>query len=246
MLVPLLLTVRRWSDPTDPKTDHQLSSHGGRTNRQSQRMGDDELSHPALRLSKLSGLAEYSAPGFIKELSFTPVSRWITKSLSNGDKLFQGPTETGSRPRSGTRQWDLQNPFGFVINDKCRSVNVFSVRRTKRVRQRQERPFRMEDFDRLEALAACDLCEHRCRINPLKEQTGICGITTPVIASATLHPAPPESHTVFMAGCNFKYLNRQNWTISQYPDNGSSQRGYETPGIWHKMPGINSGSIGFL
>ena len=87
----------------------------------------------------------------------------------------------------------------------------------------------MEDFDRLEDLAACELCEHRCRVNRLKEQTGICGMTTPVIASATLHPAPPESYTVFMAGCNFKCLNCQNWTISQYPDNGFSQRGYETP-----------------
>jgi pyruvate formate lyase activating enzyme len=32
-----------------------------------------------------------------------------------------------------------------------------------------------------------------------------------------------------MAGCNFKCLNCQNWTISQYPDNGYSQRGYEEP-----------------
>jgi pyruvate formate lyase activating enzyme len=32
-----------------------------------------------------------------------------------------------------------------------------------------------------------------------------------------------------MAGCNLKCLNCQNWTISQYPDNGLSQRGYEDP-----------------
>jgi len=51
----------------------------------------------------------------------------------------------------------------------------------------------------------------------------------PAIASATLHPAPPESYTVFVAGCNFKCLNCQNWTISQYPDNGYPQRGYEDP-----------------
>jgi len=29
-----------------------------------------------------------------------------------------------------------------------------------------------------------------------------------------------------MAGCNFKCLNCQNWTISQYPDNGQPVRGY--------------------
>jgi pyruvate formate lyase activating enzyme len=51
----------------------------------------------------------------------------------------------------------------------------------------------------------------------------------PTVASATLHPAPPESYTVFMAGCNYKCLNCQNWTISQYPDNGFGQRGFEDP-----------------
>ena len=88
----------------------------------------------------------------------------------------------------------------------------------------------MEDFDRLEDLAACELCEHRCRVNRLKGETGTCRMTVPVIASATLHPAPPESYTVFMAGCNYKCLNCHNWTISQYPDNGFRQRGYEKPG----------------
>jgi pyruvate formate lyase activating enzyme len=45
-------------------------------------------------------------------------------------------------------------------------------------------------------------------------------MTLPAVASATLHPAPPESYTVFMAGCNYKCLNCQNWTIAQTPDNG--------------------------
>jgi pyruvate formate lyase activating enzyme len=54
-------------------------------------------------------------------------------------------------------------------------------------------------------------------------------MTRPVVASAALHPAPPESYTVFMSGCNFKCLNCQNWTISQFPDNGFSQRGYIPP-----------------
>ena len=79
----------------------------------------------------------------------------------------------------------------------------------------------------LEDLRSCELCEHRCRVNRLDGQTGVCSMTTPAIASATLHPAPPESYTVFMAGCNFKCLNCQNWTISQYPKNGYAQRGYE-------------------
>jgi len=85
------------------------------------------------------------------------------------------------------------------------------------------------DLAFLRDLESCELCEHRCGVNRLKGETGICRMTTPSVASATLHPAPPESYTVFMAGCNFKCLNCQNWTISQYPDNGSGQRGYEDP-----------------
>jgi len=55
-------------------------------------------------------------------------------------------------------------------------------------------------------------------------------MTLPIVASATLHPAPPESYTVFMAGCNYKCLHCQNWTISQYPDNGyGSVRGTIPP-----------------
>jgi pyruvate formate lyase activating enzyme len=78
-------------------------------------------------------------------------------------------------------------------------------------------------------LEKCELCEHRCRLNRLKGETGVCKVTLPMVASANLHPAPPESYTVFMAGCNFKCLHCQNWTISQYPDNGLRQRGYIEP-----------------
>lgn len=87
----------------------------------------------------------------------------------------------------------------------------------------------MTQADFLKDLEECELCEHRCRVNRLEGETGVCRVTTPSVASATLHPAPPESYTVFMAGCNFKCLNCQNWSISQYPDNGCNQRGYEDP-----------------
>ncbi len=87
----------------------------------------------------------------------------------------------------------------------------------------------MGERDYLEGLSQCELCEHRCGVNRLRGETGVCRVTLPVVASATLHPAPPESYTVFMAGCNYKCLNCQNWTISQYPDNGLGQRGFEDP-----------------
>ncbi|MFB0547214.1 MAG: radical SAM protein, partial [Anaerolineae bacterium] len=85
------------------------------------------------------------------------------------------------------------------------------------------------ETDFLEDLTNCELCEHRCKVNRRAGETGVCRVTIPAVASATLHPAPPESYTVFMAGCNYKCLNCQNWTISQYPDNGFGQRGFEDP-----------------
>jgi pyruvate formate lyase activating enzyme len=81
----------------------------------------------------------------------------------------------------------------------------------------------------LQPLADCTLCEHRCGVNRLTGETGICRITLPTVASATLHPAPPKSYTVFMAGCNYKCLNCQNWTIAQLPDNGYLPREFEPP-----------------
>jgi len=81
----------------------------------------------------------------------------------------------------------------------------------------------------LKELESCELCEHRCRVNRLKGETGVCRVTGPVVASAQLHPAPPESYTVFMGGCNYKCLNCQNWSISQYPDNAMTLRGWVAP-----------------
>ncbi|UCG53260.1 MAG: radical SAM protein [Candidatus Latescibacterota bacterium] len=51
----------------------------------------------------------------------------------------------------------------------------------------------------------------------------------PEVASRTLHPAPPESYTIFTGGCNFKCLHCQNWSISQYPDNGMRVDGFVNP-----------------
>ncbi|OEU66325.1 MAG: hypothetical protein BBJ57_08430 [Desulfobacterales bacterium PC51MH44] len=87
----------------------------------------------------------------------------------------------------------------------------------------------MKKSDYLKDLEKCELCEHLCRVNRLGGETGVCKVMLPTVASAALHPAPPQSYTVFMAGCNYKCLNCQNWTISQYPDNGYRQRGYEDP-----------------
>lgn len=75
----------------------------------------------------------------------------------------------------------------------------------------------------------CRLCEWQCGVNRLRGEKGVCRLTTPVVASATLHPAPPQSYTVFMGGCNYKCLGCQNWSISQFPDNGCRIKGYVPP-----------------
>lgn len=78
-------------------------------------------------------------------------------------------------------------------------------------------------------LKECILCEHRCGIDRMSGELGVCRVAGPVVASRTLHPAPPESYTIFVAGCNFKCLGCQNWTISQFPDNRMEVDGYVEP-----------------
>jgi len=78
-------------------------------------------------------------------------------------------------------------------------------------------------------LENCQLCEWRCGVNRLSGELGICRMVEPFVASATLHPAPPSSYTIFMVGCNFKCLHCQNWTIAHYPDTGSLIRGWVEP-----------------
>lgn len=85
----------------------------------------------------------------------------------------------------------------------------------------------MEDY--LEELQNCELCEWRCGVNRLKGEFGVCQLGTPNIASSTLHPAPPQSYTIFLSGCNFKCLNCQNWTIAHNPKTDAQPRGLLEP-----------------
>lgn len=53
----------------------------------------------------------------------------------------------------------------------------------------------------------------------------------PLVASRTLHPAPPKSYTIFMTGCNFRCLYCQNWTIAHYPDSRGKVDGWVEPSV---------------
>lgn len=69
-------------------------------------------------------------------------------------------------------------------------------------------------------LESCELCEWRCRVNRLKGEKGVCRIGLPEVVLSTLHPAPPSSFDAFMAGCNFRCLGCQNYTLSMLQEKG--------------------------
>ncbi|MFP3871665.1 MAG: radical SAM protein [Candidatus Natronoplasma sp.] len=83
--------------------------------------------------------------------------------------------------------------------------------------------------DLLVELKDCELCEWRCGVNRLEGEVGVCMLEEPRVASATLHPAPPQSYTVFMAGCNFRCLSCQNWDIAHFPEQRTDVRGISPP-----------------
>jgi uncharacterized Fe-S radical SAM superfamily protein PflX len=114
----------------------------------------------------------------------------------------------------GLRQTDISD-FVIIFSLVCFPL---MPRNSMHIQIMPSSQYDQEDY--LHPLTHCTLCEHRCAVNRLEGETGICRMALPVVASATLHPAPPESYTVFMAGCNYKCLNCQNWTIAQLPDNG--------------------------
>jgi pyruvate formate lyase activating enzyme len=72
-------------------------------------------------------------------------------------------------------------------------------------------------MDEYKELENCMLCAWECGVNRLDSERGVCMIGLPEVASYQLHPAPPQSFTVFTAGCNYRCLNCQNWHIAHYP-----------------------------
>ena len=78
-------------------------------------------------------------------------------------------------------------------------------------------------------LQNCKLCSWECGVDRLAGEKGVCLIGLPEVASCQLHPAPPQSYTVFTAGCNFRCLNCQNWQIAHYPSNKRRVEGVIAP-----------------
>ena len=78
-------------------------------------------------------------------------------------------------------------------------------------------------------LENCKLCSWECGVDRLAGEQGVCLMGPPEVASCQLHPAPPQSFTVFCSGCCFKCLNCQNWEIAHYPRTQSQIKGVVVP-----------------
>ena len=79
-------------------------------------------------------------------------------------------------------------------------------------------------------LQDCRLCEWQCGVDRLAGEQGVCLPGEPQVALRTLHPAPPASYTVFMAGCNLRCLHCQNWDIAQWPEGRNRVDGHLAAG----------------
>ncbi|MHA2226692.1 MAG: radical SAM protein [Candidatus Hodarchaeales archaeon] len=75
----------------------------------------------------------------------------------------------------------------------------------------------------------CKLCAWECGIDRVAGEQGICMMGLPEVASCQLHPAPPQSYTVFLPSCNFRCLNCQNWEIAHYPKTNKKIKGIISP-----------------
>ncbi|MFX0124171.1 MAG: radical SAM protein [Candidatus Hodarchaeota archaeon] len=78
-------------------------------------------------------------------------------------------------------------------------------------------------------LESCKLCAWECGVDRLAGEQGVCLAGLPEVASCQLHPAPPQSYTIFCSSCNFKCLNCQNWEIAHYPQIQSTIKGVINP-----------------
>ncbi len=74
-------------------------------------------------------------------------------------------------------------------------------------------------------MESCILCEHRCKVNRMAGQRGICKAGKELVVSSMFDHYGEEaelvpSFTVFTLGCSFKCLHCQNYSISQWLEKG--------------------------
>jgi len=76
-------------------------------------------------------------------------------------------------------------------------------------------------------LKSCDLCEHACSVDRTQGQKGKCRVGETedcIISSENIHMGEEAhiipSHTIFFMGCNLHCQFCQNWSISQWKEQG--------------------------
>lgn len=74
-------------------------------------------------------------------------------------------------------------------------------------------------------MESCILCEHRCKVNRMAGQHGICRAGKELVVSSMFDHYGEEaelvpSFTVFTLGCSFRCLHCQNYSISQWLEKG--------------------------
>jgi putative pyruvate formate lyase activating enzyme len=75
-----------------------------------------------------------------------------------------------------------------------------------------------------EVMKSCELCERKCHVDRLKGGKGECKVDKCLISSENMHLGEEfhisPSHTIFFMGCNFHCQYCQNWSISQWFEEG--------------------------
>ena len=102
-------------------------------------------------------------------------------------------------------------------------------------------------------LKSCDLCPHRCGVNRLRGETGVCRAgALPRIASANVHwgEEPPisgqrGSGTVFLSGCSLHCRFCQNFPISQM-GNGNNMTTVDLAAKYLKLQTLGVHNINFV
>ncbi|RDD52655.1 4Fe-4S cluster-binding domain-containing protein [Nanoarchaeota archaeon NZ13-N] len=117
----------------------------------------------------------------------------------------------------------------------------------KNIQERSYLDLKIEIVKRI--VKSCILCERRCKVDRERE-IGFCRVDKTRLSEYFLHygeelPLIP-SGTIFFTGCNFKCVYCQNWSISQYPENGEEVNYIDLANIQEKLHGIGAKNINWV
>ncbi len=102
-----------------------------------------------------------------------------------------------------------------------------------------------------DVLKNCELCERKCHVNRLKGEKGECRVgNTCLISSEFIHLGEEfhisPSHTIFFMGCNFHCQYCQNWTISQWFEEGYPITPNELARLIERRRGEGARNVNFV